>query len=76
MRPFLYMGEAEAYRVPQAPPPTITPGSFIVCPFAITQTWSAAQQSFQSSLYQVAWEQARAVVQPSLLERDLLGVWN
>jgi hypothetical protein len=27
-------------------------------------------------VYQMAFQQAQAVVRPSLLERDLLGVWN
>ena len=27
-------------------------------------------------LYQRAWEEAQAVARPSILERDLLGVWN
>jgi hypothetical protein len=28
------------------------------------------------SIYQLAFEQARIEARPSLLERDLLGVWN
>jgi hypothetical protein len=40
-------------------------------PAAIVEVW---QQ--QQALYQWALAQAQAVVQPSLPERDLLGVWN
>jgi hypothetical protein len=31
---------------------------------------------WQIALYQWAFEQAREVAKPSLLERDLLAVWN
>lgn len=34
------------------------------------------QAPWQQSVYQLAFEQAQAVVRPSLLERDVLGVWN
>jgi hypothetical protein len=30
----------------------------------------------QQLIYQMAFQQAQAVAQPSLLERDLLAVWN
>jgi hypothetical protein len=30
----------------------------------------------QQQLYRLALEQAQAVARPSLVERDLLGVWN
>jgi hypothetical protein len=76
MHQFLYPGEAETYRLPKSPPPAIAPGSFMVCPLALIQTWSAAQLHFQSTVYQIAFDQAQAIAQPSLLERDLLGVWN
>ncbi len=76
MRHYLDGGEAEIYRLPQAPPPAIAPGSFMVCPLALVQSWTPAQLYFQSSIYQIAFDQARVAVQPTLLERDLLGVWN
>jgi hypothetical protein len=31
---------------------------------------------WQQDLFRWALEQAQAVVRPSILERDLLGVWN
>ena len=34
------------------------------------------QWLWQQTVYQQAFEQALAVVRPSLVERDLLGVWN
>jgi hypothetical protein len=36
----------------------------------------AEQWAWQCALYQWAFNEAQAVVQPSILERDLLGVWN
>jgi hypothetical protein len=34
------------------------------------------QLLWQQWVYRCAFEQAQAVVRPSILERDLLGVWN
>jgi len=31
---------------------------------------------WQQLVYQIALQEAQTVVRPSLLERDLLGVWN
>jgi hypothetical protein len=56
--------------------PAMRADAFAVCPLALIQGQSPVQQSWQSALYQLAFEQARAVLEPSLLERDLLGVWN
>jgi hypothetical protein len=36
----------------------------------------AVALSWRQHVYQLAFEQAQAVVRPSLPERDLLGVWN
>jgi hypothetical protein len=37
---------------------------------------SAQQSMCQQMIYRRAFEQAQAVARPSLLERDLLAVWN
>jgi hypothetical protein len=37
---------------------------------------SPAFAQWQQDLYQWALREAQAVVRPSILERDLLGVWN
>jgi hypothetical protein len=34
--------------------------------------WQPAHQG----IYQIAWENAQAMLRPSWPERDLLGVWN
>jgi hypothetical protein len=51
------------------PNATIQPHSFLAYPVA-------ALNPVQQWLYQKAFEEAQAVARPSILERDLLGVWN
>ena len=64
------------YRLPQPPAPRPTPGTFIAYPMPLFQGLNAEQRSWQQSVYQLAFEQAQAVVRPSLRERDLLAAWN
>jgi hypothetical protein len=64
------------YRLPQPAVQAPTSGSFVACPAALVQGLSPTQQLWQCSLYQLAFEQAQAMARPSLVERDLLGVWN
>jgi hypothetical protein len=52
--------------------PSPSPAAFLLCPLA----FSCAHGQWQQSLYQWALSQAKAVVRPSLPERDLLAVWN
>jgi hypothetical protein len=61
--------EIENLRLPQPPAPVIAPCAFIACQVVGIQVQ-------QQALYQWAFEQAQAVARPSILERDLLGVWN
>ena len=65
--------EHEPFLVPQAPPPQPSACAFmwIVVPMECCQQWA-----MQQWIYQRAFEQAQAVVRPSIVERDLLGVWN
>jgi hypothetical protein len=49
-----------------------TPGAFLLCPI---WTWGG-QWAWQEPLYNLALTEARAVASPTLLERDLLAVWN
>jgi hypothetical protein len=59
---------------PQAAP--ISLNAFCLCPIALMPGVSSEAYRWQQWLYQVAFEQALAVVRPSLPERDLLGHWN
>lgn len=53
-----------------------SPAAFLLCPLMSLPCTSPAQGQWQQNLYAWALAQAQAVVRPSLLERDLLGVWN
>ena len=53
--------------------PSPSPGAFFLCPVACLPEASRLQQQ---ALYEWAYQQARQVLQPGLLERDLLAVWN
>jgi hypothetical protein len=52
--------------------PTPSPAAFLLFPLVFSPL--AAQHQF--ALYEWALNQAKAVVRPSVLERDLLAVWN
>jgi hypothetical protein len=69
-------GQLAEYRLPQPQLPQLPPGSFVFCPIVLCQGFTMMQQCCQWMVYQLAFEQAQAVVRPSLPERDLLGVWN
>ena len=59
-------------RLPQSAPAQPIPAAFLLWPCA----GLLAPTPEQAALYTWALEQARAVVQPSLPERDLAGTWN
>ncbi len=46
------------------------PAAFVFCPLVLSLG------AWQQNIYEQALAQARAVVQPSWLERDVLGHWN
>lgn len=64
------------FRLPVPPPPAPSADAFMLFPPACLPAVSPAQAAWQKELYARALAEARAVVGPSLLERDLLGVWN
>ena len=64
------------YRLPAPPPPRPSPGAFVLCPPGCLPAHTPQQLAWQQALYRWAFEQAQAVVRPSLPERDLLAVWN
>jgi hypothetical protein len=66
------MNEPEPILLPQPPVP-VNAGGFVLVPVPLM---SVQQWTFQQWLYQRAFEMAQAVARPSILERDLLGVWN
>jgi len=64
------------YRLPRVPEPEMTVVGFGACPAILMQAMSLPQVMANLSIYHLAFEQARVDAHPSLLERDLLGVWN
>jgi hypothetical protein len=61
------------YCLPAPPPAAPAVDAFVMLPLAALPV---APQAWQFGLYEWAFAQAQAVVQPSIVERDLLGVWN
>ncbi len=68
--------EADYYRLPEPPAPTFQPGSFVLCSVAVLPGCPAGQWGGLQQVYVYAFEQARAVARPSLLDRDLFVYWN
>jgi len=68
--------EPSVIPLPQPPLPPIAPDAFMMCPLALASGQALEQWLWQQWVYQRAFEQAQAVVRPSLPERDLLAVWN
>ncbi len=64
------------YRLPQPPPKGITTDGFCACPPVLMQGLTMGEILARMAAYQLAFEQAQIEATPSLLERDLLGVWN
>jgi len=63
-------------RQPQATPSASLPVGLVACPAVLRQGLSAMTLAWQQALYQRAWEEARAVVRPSVLERLQAGLLN
>jgi hypothetical protein len=68
--------EPAVIRLPQPPAPDIAPHAFMLVPLVMCPGHALEQWLCQQWVYQRAFEMAQAVARPSLLERDLLGVWN
>jgi hypothetical protein len=69
----LNLMEPEQLRLPRPATPALNPANFLLCGIACVDPRLA---QFQMELYQWAYAQAQAVATPSVVERDLAGVWN
>jgi hypothetical protein len=58
-----------------AAPPAPNSDAFMFCSTSCLPVTPDFAQ-WQQALYQWAYEQAREMLRPSLVERDWLGVWN
>ncbi len=76
MRTTRFLMDPEPIRLPRPPVPAVNPAGFALCPAAAFPGYSPEQWAVQQWLYERAFAIAQEVVRPSLLERDLLGVWN
>jgi hypothetical protein len=56
--------------------PAVAPSAFVACPIALCPGMAGPQGLWQQMLYQMAWQQAQAARQPSLLERSLARALN
>jgi hypothetical protein len=63
-------------RLPAPPAAAPAPGAFALLPAALLPAVSEGEEARRRALYEWALAEARAVVRPSLPERDLAGVWN
>jgi hypothetical protein len=61
------------FGLPDPPPPAPAAGAFMMMPAA---NLTPQQWAWQCALYEWALSAAQAVVQPTIVERDLLGAWN
>ncbi len=64
------------FRLPTPPAPAPSLEAFMLFPLAAVAPQSPEQAAAQRALYEWAFAEAQAVVRPSILERDLLSVWN
>ena len=67
--------EDNSHPSPAAEAPLV-PAGFMICPLAVVQAFPNIYQSMQFAIYQHAMELAKQMARPSILDRDLLGVWN
>jgi hypothetical protein len=68
--------EADYYRLPAPPQPTVQPRSFVLCPVAVLPGCTLGQWAGLQQVYVYAFEQAQATARPSILDRDLFALWN
>jgi hypothetical protein len=68
--------EADYYRLPEPPAPTVQPTGFVLCTVAVLPAFSLMQWAGMQTIYVQAFEQALTAARPSLLDRDLFAFWN
>lgn len=61
---------------PDAVPPAPDPGAFLIFPVMLSQGAAGPAPLWPQVLYYLAFQQAQAVYQPSLLQRQLTPIPN
>ena len=64
------------FSLPAPRPAAPNQDAFVVVPLSGIPASTPDHAAYQKALYEWAFAEAQAVVQPSILDRDLLGVWN
>jgi hypothetical protein len=64
------------FPLPKGPDPQVSPAGFMICPVALIQALPVTNPALQFAIYQQAFELAKEMARPSIVELDLLGVWN
>jgi hypothetical protein len=52
------------------------PSAIVLIPVGFLLVKSVDHWQLSQALYQQAFQEAQAIARPSLVERDLMGVWN
>jgi hypothetical protein len=71
-----FLEQLDQRRLPQTQAQPINAAAFCACPLSLVAGAPGMVWLWQQQVYQRAFNEAQAVVRPSLPERDLLGVWN
>jgi hypothetical protein len=73
MQRLRFHADPESIQLPRPPAAPVHPHAFMLFPAVAC---CPRQLAFMHWLYQQAFERAQAVARPSIVERDLCGVWN
>jgi hypothetical protein len=68
--------ELNPVQIPRPAGLPLCPAAFVLCSLGNFPCVALEQWMCQQWVYMRAFEEAQAVVRPSLVERDLLAVWN
>ena len=70
-----FRNQTDLWRRSRSQEALVSAKGFMLCPPALLPVEPASLCAWQG-IYQLAFQQAQAVVRPSLLERDLHANWN
>ena len=71
-----FRNQLASLRISEMAPSRASESGFMACPAALFVLFAGSPAQWQRHVYELAFREAQAVVRPSILERDLLGVWN
>jgi hypothetical protein len=76
MHPSGFLDQVEIYPLPRTAAPLMQPSAIVLIPAGFWLVKSVDHWQLTLALYQRAFQEAQAIAKPSLVERDLMGVWN